>query len=161
MPQTRSKVTKMNIPLVVSNSNTTDHLLELALAMLDDARYEQNNVQLPANNWLTNNFTLEIILAKVAANKTNGTINVSASATLRPSELSPASTPQLRIALRFKRHRYPSISTSWTHEARFYFSASAPLPAEAEFPPSSNTSFSLVGDRSPRTSLILWQCSIL
>jgi len=44
--------------------------------MLDDARYEQNNVQLPANNWLTNNFTLEIILAKVAANKTNGTINV-------------------------------------------------------------------------------------
>ena len=42
--------------------------MELALAMLDDASHEQNNVQLPANNWLTNNFTLEIIRAKVAAN---------------------------------------------------------------------------------------------
>jgi hypothetical protein len=44
--------------------------------MLDSARLEQNNDQLPANNWLTNNFTLEIIRAKVAANKANATINV-------------------------------------------------------------------------------------
>jgi hypothetical protein len=51
----------MNIPLGATNSHTTERLLELALAMLDDARREQNNTQLPANNWLTNNFTLEII----------------------------------------------------------------------------------------------------
>jgi hypothetical protein len=44
--------------------------------MLDSARLEQNSYQLPANNWLTNNFTLEIIRAKVAANKANATINV-------------------------------------------------------------------------------------
>ena len=44
--------------------------------MLDDARREQNNVQLPANNWLTNNFNLEIIRVKVAANKTNRATNV-------------------------------------------------------------------------------------
>jgi hypothetical protein len=31
---------------------------------------------LPANNWLTNNFTLEIIRAKVAANKANAVISV-------------------------------------------------------------------------------------
>jgi hypothetical protein len=40
------------------------------------ARLEQTNAQLPANNWLTNNFTLEIIRAKVAANKANAIINV-------------------------------------------------------------------------------------
>ena len=66
----------MNIPLTAANGRTTERLLELALAMLDDARREQNNVQLPANNWLTNNFTLEIIRARVAANKTVGAINV-------------------------------------------------------------------------------------
>jgi hypothetical protein len=44
--------------------------------MLENARREQTNEQLPANNWLTNNFTLEIIRAKVAANKTNAVINV-------------------------------------------------------------------------------------
>jgi hypothetical protein len=66
----------MNIPLGASNSHTTEHLLELALTMLDDARREQNNAQLPANNWLTNNFTLEIIRAKVTANKTNSAIIV-------------------------------------------------------------------------------------
>jgi hypothetical protein len=58
----------MNVPLSAAKSHTTKHLLELALTMLDDARREQNNVQLPANNWLTNNFTLEIIRAKVATN---------------------------------------------------------------------------------------------
>jgi hypothetical protein len=63
------EVTKMHIPLGATNSRTTERLLELALAMLDDARREQDNIQLPANNWLTNNFTLEIIRAKVAANK--------------------------------------------------------------------------------------------
>jgi hypothetical protein len=66
----------MNIPLGAANSHTTEHLLELALAMLDDARREQNNVQLPANNWLTNNFTLEIIRAKVAAIRASAAINV-------------------------------------------------------------------------------------
>ena len=44
--------------------------------MLDYARHEQNNDQLPANNWLTNNFTLEIIRVKAAANKANVMINV-------------------------------------------------------------------------------------
>ena len=39
-----------------------ERLLELALAMLDDARREQNTIQLTANNWLTNNFTLEGIV---------------------------------------------------------------------------------------------------
>ena len=66
----------MSIPLGAANSRTTERLLELALAMLDDARHEQNNVQLPANSWLTNNFTLEIIRAKVATNRVNGAINV-------------------------------------------------------------------------------------
>jgi hypothetical protein len=65
----------MNIPLGAANSHTTEHILELALAVLDDARREQNNVQLPANNWLTDNFTLEIIRAKVAANRTNAATN--------------------------------------------------------------------------------------
>jgi hypothetical protein len=66
----------MTIPPGAANSRTTEHLLELALAMLDDARREQSTIQLPANNWLTNNFTLEIIRAKVTANRTNTTINV-------------------------------------------------------------------------------------
>jgi hypothetical protein len=66
----------MNISLGAANSHTTEHLLELALAMLDDARREQNNVQLPADNWLPNNFTLKLIRAKVAVNKANATINV-------------------------------------------------------------------------------------
>jgi hypothetical protein len=66
----------MNIPIGAANSHKTERLLELALAMLDDARREQNNVQLPANNWLTNSFTLEIIRVKVAANKANAIINV-------------------------------------------------------------------------------------
>jgi hypothetical protein len=66
----------MNIPLGAANNHTTERLLEIALAMLDNARREQNNVQLPANNWLTNNFTLEIIRTKVATNKANGGINV-------------------------------------------------------------------------------------
>lgn len=69
--QIRSKVGKMKIPLGATNNYTTEHLLELALAMLDDARREQNNDPLPANNWLTNNFTLEIIRAKVMANRAN------------------------------------------------------------------------------------------
>jgi hypothetical protein len=66
----------MSIPPGAANSRTTEHLLELALAMLDDARREQNTIQLPANNWLTNNFTLEVIRTKVAANKASGAINI-------------------------------------------------------------------------------------
>jgi hypothetical protein len=66
----------MSIPLKATSYYTTEHLLELALTMLESARREQNNDQLPANNWLTNNFTLEIIRAKVAANKVNAVINV-------------------------------------------------------------------------------------
>jgi hypothetical protein len=66
----------MDIPTGAANRHTTERLLELALAMLDDARREQNTVQLPANNWLTNNFTLEIIRVRVAANKANSAIGV-------------------------------------------------------------------------------------
>jgi hypothetical protein len=66
----------MSVPLKATSYHTTERLLELALTMLDNARHEQNNNQLPANNWLTNNFTLEIIRAKVAANKANAIINV-------------------------------------------------------------------------------------
>jgi hypothetical protein len=72
----RPKVTNMDMPAGAANRHTTERLLELALAMLDDARREQDNVQLSANNWLTNNFNLEISRIKVAANKTNGAINV-------------------------------------------------------------------------------------
>jgi hypothetical protein len=71
-----SKVSEMGVPLKATSFHTTERLLELALAMLESARREQNNEQLPANNWLTNNFTLEIIRAKVAANKANAIINV-------------------------------------------------------------------------------------
>ena len=66
----------MSVPLKATSYHTTERLLELALTMLENARREQNADQLPANNWLTNNFTLEIIRAKVAANKANAVINV-------------------------------------------------------------------------------------
>jgi len=66
----------MSVPLKAANFHTTERLLELALTMLENARREQTNDQLPANNWLTNNFTLEIIRAKVAANKANTILNV-------------------------------------------------------------------------------------
>ena len=66
----------MSVPLKATSYHTTERLLELALTMLENARHEQNTDQLPANNWLTNNFTLEIIRAKVAANKANAIINV-------------------------------------------------------------------------------------
>ena len=66
----------MSVPLKATSYHTTERLLELALTMLENARREQNADQLPANNWLTNNFTLEIIRAKVAANKANAIVNV-------------------------------------------------------------------------------------
>ena len=66
----------MSVPLKAINFHTTERLLELALTMLDSARREQNNDRLPANNWLTDNFTLEIIRAKVAANKASAVVNV-------------------------------------------------------------------------------------
>jgi hypothetical protein len=66
----------MSVPLKAINFHTTERLLELALTMLESARREQTNDQLPANNWLTNNFTLEIIRAKVAANRSNALLNV-------------------------------------------------------------------------------------
>jgi hypothetical protein len=69
-----SEVSKMSVPLKATNFHTTERLLELALTMLDDARREQNDDRLPVNNWLTNNITLEIIRAKVAANKANAII---------------------------------------------------------------------------------------
>ena len=69
-------VSKMSVPLKATDFHTTERLLEVALTMLESARREQNNDQLPANNWLTNNFTLEIIRAKVAANKANAILNV-------------------------------------------------------------------------------------
>jgi hypothetical protein len=66
----------MSVPLKATSYHTTEHLLELALTMLESARREQNNDQLPANNWLTDNFTLEIIRAKVVANRSNALLNV-------------------------------------------------------------------------------------
>ena len=67
----------MNVPPRAANNYTTEQVLELALGLLDDARREQADERMPIiNNWLTNNFTLEIIRAKVAANKANATINV-------------------------------------------------------------------------------------
>ena len=66
----------MSVPLKATTFHTTENLLEIALTMLENARREQNTDQLPSNNWLTNNFTLEIIRAKVAANKANGIINI-------------------------------------------------------------------------------------
>jgi hypothetical protein len=63
----------MNVPLKAINYHATE---SLTLAILDNAGREQNNDQLPANNWLTNNFTLEMIRAKVAANKDSATINI-------------------------------------------------------------------------------------
>ena len=71
-----SEVGKMSVPLKATTFHTTERLLELALTMLEGARREQNNERLPANNWLTDNFTLEIIRAKVAANKANAIISV-------------------------------------------------------------------------------------
>jgi Trp operon repressor len=67
----------MNVPLDTVHNYQTDQLLELALAMLDRARREQTGERMPIiDNWLGTNFTLEIIRAKVAANKANATINV-------------------------------------------------------------------------------------
>ncbi len=66
----------MSIPLKATDFHTTERLLEVALTMLESARREQTNDPLPSNNWLTDNFTLEIIRAKVAANKVNAIINV-------------------------------------------------------------------------------------
>ena len=66
----------MSVPLKATSYHTTERLLELALTMLENARREQNTDQLPANNWLTDNFTLEIIRAKVAANKANAVTSV-------------------------------------------------------------------------------------
>jgi hypothetical protein len=45
--------------------------------MLDSARRDQTYDRMPIiDEWLTNNFTLEIIRAKVAANKANFALNV-------------------------------------------------------------------------------------
>ena len=60
----------MNIPARAANNYTTEQLLELALGLLDDARREQTDGRMPIiDKWLTNNFTLEIIRAKVASIK--------------------------------------------------------------------------------------------
>jgi hypothetical protein len=67
----------MNIPSNASRNYTTAQLLEFALALLDRARREQGGERLPINdNWLVDNLTLEIIRAKVAANRANAMINV-------------------------------------------------------------------------------------
>jgi hypothetical protein len=67
----------MNVPLSAADNYSTEQLLETALALLDNARREQTYERMPViDKWLTNNFTLEIIRAKVAANKVNATINV-------------------------------------------------------------------------------------
>jgi hypothetical protein len=67
---------KMGVPLKATDFHATEHLLEHTSTMLDDSRREQNNNESPAHNWLTNNITLEIICAKVAANKANAILNV-------------------------------------------------------------------------------------
>jgi hypothetical protein len=67
----------MNMPQRAANNYTTEQLLETALALLDNARREQTYERMPIiDKWLTSNFTLEIIRAKVAANRANTTINV-------------------------------------------------------------------------------------
>jgi hypothetical protein len=67
----------MNMPQRAANNHTTEQPLETALALLDSARRDQTYERMPIiDKWLTNNFTLEIIRAKVAANKANATINV-------------------------------------------------------------------------------------
>ena len=67
----------MNVPLSAANNYSTEQLLETALALLDSVRREQTDERLLiTDSWLTNNFTLEIIRAKVTANKTNAIINV-------------------------------------------------------------------------------------
>jgi hypothetical protein len=72
-----TEVRKMTMPKGAANNHTTEQLLELALGMLDNARREQNGERMPViDKWLTDNFTLEIIRAKVAANKANAAINV-------------------------------------------------------------------------------------
>jgi hypothetical protein len=43
----------MGVPLKATDFHITEHPLELALTMLDYARREQNNDQLPANNGLS------------------------------------------------------------------------------------------------------------
>jgi hypothetical protein len=37
-----SEVSKINVPLKATNQHTTEHLLEFALTMLDNARLDQN-----------------------------------------------------------------------------------------------------------------------
>jgi hypothetical protein len=66
----------MSVPVKATDFHTTERLLELALTMLETARREQNNNQLAASNWLTNNSTLEIIRAQVAGNRVNAIINI-------------------------------------------------------------------------------------
>jgi hypothetical protein len=67
----------MNVPQGAANNYTTEQLLETALALLDSARREQAYERIPIiDKWLTNNFTLEVIRAKVAANKANVALNI-------------------------------------------------------------------------------------
>jgi hypothetical protein len=66
---------KLNTRQRAANNYTTEQLLETALALLDTARREQTYEPV-LDKWLTNNFTLELIRDKVAANKTNTIINV-------------------------------------------------------------------------------------
>jgi hypothetical protein len=67
----------MTMPQRSTNNYTTEQLLETALVLIDNARREQTYERMPIiDKWLTNNFALEIIRAKVAANKANATINV-------------------------------------------------------------------------------------
>jgi uncharacterized membrane protein YebE (DUF533 family) len=67
----------MTIPQGAANNYTTEQLLETALALLDSARREQTyELMSIVDKRLTNNFTLEIIRAQVAANKADATINI-------------------------------------------------------------------------------------
>ena len=66
----------MSVPPKAASYHTTEHLLELALTMLESARREQNNDQLPANNWLTNSFPKSLTYESL--NPTNGHMDRSA-----------------------------------------------------------------------------------
>jgi hypothetical protein len=72
-----SRGPKNEHPAQAANNYATEQLLETALALLDSARRDQTYDRMPIiDKWLTNNFTLEIIRAKVAANKANVALNV-------------------------------------------------------------------------------------
>jgi hypothetical protein len=67
----------MSMPLGIANYHTTERLLEFALAVLDNAKCEQNDERMPIiNNRLRVVSYLKFIRATTASNKTNAIISV-------------------------------------------------------------------------------------